>query len=157
MGLTAWKGDRVIKRDVATAKNYLDAREVDTLNRITVMFLDQADFRARRRQDIHMHDWQAFLDKFLRDTELPVLADAGSVSHDDAVDWACRQYEAFAERRRQEAESRAESHYVDDLRHSAAILERQRQKLPPEDKPKAKKANRKPGPRSSGKGGNSDK
>ena len=40
--------------------------------RITVMFLDQAEFRAQRRQDIYMDDWQAFLDKFLRDTELPV-------------------------------------------------------------------------------------
>lgn len=48
MGLTAWKGGRVLKRDVATAKNYLDVKEIDTLNRITVMFLDQAEFRAQR-------------------------------------------------------------------------------------------------------------
>jgi hypothetical protein len=72
MGLTTWKGGRVIKRDVSTAKNYLDATEIDTLNRITVMFLDQAEFRAQRRQDIHMGDWEAFLDKFLRDTVLQV-------------------------------------------------------------------------------------
>jgi len=50
MGLTAWKRDRVIKRDVGTAKNYLDAQEIDTLNRITVMFPDQAEFRAQRRR-----------------------------------------------------------------------------------------------------------
>jgi hypothetical protein len=49
MGLTSWKGGHVLKRDVGTAKNYLDAEEIDTLNRITVMFLDQAEFRARRR------------------------------------------------------------------------------------------------------------
>ncbi len=128
MGLTAWKGDRVIKRDIATAKNYLDAQEVDTLNRITVMFLDQAEFRAQRRQDIHMHDWQAFLDKFLRDTELPVLSGPGRVSHDEAQDWAQEQYDAFAERRRLEAEKQAESHYVEDLRTSAETLEQQRNK-----------------------------
>jgi len=57
-------------------------------NRITAMFLDQAEFRAQRRQDIHMRDWEAFLDKFLRDTELPVLIGPGAVSHDDALDWA---------------------------------------------------------------------
>ena len=74
MGLTSWKGGRVLKRDVGTAKNYLDEKEIDTLNRITVMFLDQAEFRAQRRQDIRMRDWEAFLDKFLQDTELPVLA-----------------------------------------------------------------------------------
>ena len=49
-----------------------------------VMFLDQAEFRAQRRQDIRMRDWETFLDKFLRDTELPVLADAGTVSHEEA-------------------------------------------------------------------------
>jgi len=50
MGLTARRRDRVIKRDVGTAKNYLDAQEIDTLNRITVMFPDQAEFRAQRRR-----------------------------------------------------------------------------------------------------------
>ena len=86
MGLTSWKGGRVLKRDVATAKNYLDAREIDTLNRITVMFLDQAEFRAQRRQDIRIRDWAIFLDKFLGDTELPVLAGPGSVGHDEALE-----------------------------------------------------------------------
>jgi hypothetical protein len=153
MGLTSWKGGRVIKRDVGTAKNYLDAREIDTLNRITVMFLDQAEFRAQRRQDIRMHDWQAFLDKFLRDTELPVLADAGSVSHEDALDWAHEQYDAFAERRRLEAEAQAESRYVEDLRTSAQAIEHQRKKKAPKRKQtKAKKKGRK---RTSGKGGQS--
>lgn len=149
MGLTTWKGDRVIKRDVSTAKNYLGANEIDTLNRITVMFLDQAEFRAQRRQDIHMLDWQAFLDKFLRDTELPVLADAGSISHEEALDWAHAQYDAYAERRRLEAETHAESHYVEDLRASAQALEHERNKKAPR-KPQQKKKGRKRGP---GKGG----
>ncbi|MBU4175154.1 MAG: virulence RhuM family protein [Actinobacteria bacterium] len=61
MGLTSWKGGRVLKRDVGTAKNYLNAKEIDTLNRITVMFLDQAEFRAQRRQNIRMRDWEGFL------------------------------------------------------------------------------------------------
>lgn len=144
MGLTAWKGNRVIKRDVGTAKNYLDAQEIDTLNRITVMFLDQAEFRAQRRQDIHMHDWQAFLDKFLRDTELPVLTDAGSVSHEDALDWAHEQYDAFADRRRLDAEKQAESRYVEDLRASANALEHKRKKKTPKEKQsKGKKKGRK--------------
>ena len=56
MGLTSWSGGRVIKRYVGTAKNYLDAQEIDTLNRIVVMFLDQAEFRAQRRKDIKTTD-----------------------------------------------------------------------------------------------------
>lgn len=128
MGLTSWKGGRVIKRDVGTAKNYLDGQEIDTLNRITVMFLDQAEFRAQRRQDIRMRDWETFLDKFLRDTELPVLSGSGSVSHEDALSWVYGQYDAFAERRRLEAEAQAEVRYVEDLRSSAESLEKQRKK-----------------------------
>ena len=120
------------KRDVATAKNYLDTQEIDTLNRITVMFLDQAEFRAMRRQDIQMSDWEAFLDKFLGDTELPVLQGTGRVRHSQAQTWAEQQYDAFAERRRLEAEQQAEKGYLEDLRSSAKVLETQR-------KPKAKK------------------
>jgi len=131
MGLTSWAGSRVLKRDVSTAKNYLTAKEIDTLNRIVVMFLDQAEFRAQRRQDIRMRDWEAFLDKFLRDTELPVLAGPGSISHEEALSWAEAQYDAFADRRRAEAERAAEARYLDDLRASAKTLEAKR-KMPPE-------------------------
>jgi hypothetical protein len=150
MGLTAWKGGHVLKRDVSTAKNYLDAKEIDTLNRITVMFLDQAEFRAQRRQDIHMRDWEVFLDKFLRDTELPVLIGTGTVSHDEALDWAHRQYDAFAERRRLDAEAQAEARYVEDLKQSAKMLEGKRGK--PKGVPKGK-----PGRKRAGKDGNGTK
>lgn len=128
MGLTSWKGSRVIKRYVGTAKNYLNAKEIDTLNRITVMFLDQAEFRSQRRQDIHISDWESFLDKFLTDTELPVLSGPGSVSHDRALEWAQEQYDAFANRRRLEAEAAAESRYLDDLQSSAQKLDTERKK-----------------------------
>ena len=139
MGLTTWTGSRVLKRDVATAKNYLAEKEVDTLNRIVVMFLDQADFRAQRRQDIKMGDWTAFLDKFLRDTELPVLTGAGTVTHDEPLSWANTQYDAFTDRRRLEAEAAAEAQYLDDLRTSAKTLEAGRKKIPDLKKKRPKK------------------
>lgn len=134
MGLTSWSGGRVLKRDVPTAKNYLDEREIDTLNRIVVMFLDQAEFRSQRRQDIKMGDWTAFLDKFLHDTELPVLQGAGSVSQDVARTWAETQYDVFADRRRIEAEQAAEQQYVADLQAAAKLLEGSRKKSPPKRK-----------------------
>lgn len=100
-----------------------------------------------------MQDWEAFLDKFLRNTELPVLANAGSVSRDVALEWAEGQYDAFAGRRRLEAETEAETRYVEDLRTSARVLEQERKKKPPKQKQaKAKKKGRKGGP---GKGGGS--
>jgi hypothetical protein len=118
-------------------------RVVEHYNRITVMFLDQAEFRAQRRQDIKMRDWEAFLDKFLRDTELPVLANAGSVSHEEATEWACNQYDAFAERRRLEAETGAEARYLNDLRTSAQALEAERKEPPTAKKKQGKRHERK--------------
>ena len=123
MGATNWKGRQVLKRDIGTAKNYLGHREIDTLNRITVMFLDQAEFRANRRQDIRMGDWEVFLDEFLTGTELPVLEGAGRISHQNALDHADRQYAAFAERRRKATEAEAETRYVDDLKTSVKLLD----------------------------------
>ena len=128
MGLTTWKGSRVLKADIGTAKNYLQKDEIDTLNRITVMFLDQAQFRAERRQSIRMADWEGFLDKFLADVELPILDHAGSVSREDAIDFASTQYDQFAEKRRLEAQERADRNYIEDLKNSAETLKRNRKK-----------------------------
>lgn len=88
MGMTSWSGGRILKKDVIIAKNYLTEPEIDTLNQIVVMFLDQATFRAQRRQDILMRDWDMFLDKFLHDMELPVLQGTGRITHDQATRFA---------------------------------------------------------------------
>ncbi len=126
MGLSNWKGSRVLKTDIGTAKNYLDKEEIDTLNRITVMFLDQAEFRAQRRQTIQMADWENFLDKFLNDVELPVLENAGSLKHQQALEFANDQYDQFAEKRRMEAQQKADQNYIKDLTQSAETLKNDR-------------------------------
>lgn len=59
----------------------------------------------------------------LRDTELSVLDNAGSVSRDQALEWANEQYDAFAERRRLKAETEADGRYIEDLRNTAKALE----------------------------------
>jgi len=75
-----------------------------------------------------MKDWGTILDKFLRDNELPVLADAGGLSREDAVAWAEGQYEEFSDRRRLAAEAEAEARYLEDLRASARVLSAQKKK-----------------------------
>lgn len=95
MGLTAWKGSRVRKGDVATAKNYLAEKEISDLNLIVTMFLDTADLRARRRQTMRLADWEVVLDGFLRSNDLPLLENAGSVSAAQAEKIAFERYEAF--------------------------------------------------------------
>ncbi len=52
MNLTSWKGSIVRKQDIFTAKNYLIHDEIDTLNRLVVIFLESAELRAKNRMDI---------------------------------------------------------------------------------------------------------
>ena len=66
MGLTTWKGERVRKRDVTVAKNYLNEDEISELNRIVTMWLDFAEDQARRRKQVFLKDWETKLDEFLR-------------------------------------------------------------------------------------------
>ena len=71
------------------------------------------------------------------------MADAGSISHDEAMTWANEQYDVFAERRRLEAEAMAETRYMDDLRKSAKSLEEGRKRLPAEGNKKAERGKKK--------------
>ena len=48
-GLLTWNGDWVRKQDVFVAKNYLNEDEIDTLNRLVVIFLETAELRAKRK------------------------------------------------------------------------------------------------------------
>jgi hypothetical protein len=52
MALTTWSGSRVRKHDVIVAKNYLTEDEVDTLNRLVVIFLEQAELRTKERKEL---------------------------------------------------------------------------------------------------------
>lgn len=128
MGLTTWKGDVVRKGDVTVAKNYLQAGEIDELNRIVVMFLDYAEDQARRRKQVFLQDWQTKLDEFLRFNDRNVLPDAGQVSRDAAEQKAIQEYEQFNARRRAESEAQAEREAIQELEDIA-------RKLPKEKKP----------------------
>jgi hypothetical protein len=113
MGLTAWKGSRVRKSDITTAKNYLDEKEISELNLIVTIFLDTADLRARRRQTMKLTEWEMVLDGFLRSNELPLLLNAGSVSAAQAEKIAFQRYETFAAQRKEQLASGEQSDIVE--------------------------------------------
>ena len=100
MALTSWKGSIVRKGDIYTAKNYLLQDEIDTLNRLTTMFLDSAELRVKERKDLTLHYWRETVDSLLNFQGMVVLQGAGSISnkqmeaHVDAV------YESFNARRK---------------------------------------------------------
>lgn len=104
MGLTSWKGAKVRPGDVTIAKNYLNAKEIEQLNRIVTMYLDYAEDQARRHRQIFMRDWRQKLDAFLKFNERDILRDAGKVTKEVADKLALEQYERFnAHRLKQEA------------------------------------------------------
>jgi hypothetical protein len=95
MGLTSWTGSRPRKADVAIAKNYLTADELDELNRIVTLYLEFAELQARSRRLMYMRDWIAKLDEFLRLSERDILTHAGKISHEVAVFRAEKEYGQF--------------------------------------------------------------
>ncbi len=104
MALTAWRAGRVRKTDVIVAKNYLNAEEIDHLNRIVTLFLEFAELRTRQRKELRMADWRQYVDTFIEFNESPLLQGAGSMSHDSMVKIAHERYEQFdAHRRKAEA------------------------------------------------------
>jgi hypothetical protein len=103
MGLTSWKNapdGPVRKTDVAVAKNYLTQPEIETLNLIVSAYLDFAELQARGHRVMHMADWIAKLDDFLRLSDREIPTHAGRISHELAEEYAQAQYALHEEDRR---------------------------------------------------------
>jgi hypothetical protein len=110
MGLTTWKhapGGKILKSDVAVAKNYLSEAHVKELNRIVSAYLDLAENRAERGILMKMADWVQFLNSFLELSNYPILQDKGRISALEAKLKAEGEYEVY--RQRQDVE------YVSDF------------------------------------------
>ena len=108
MGLTNWKNSFkgvIRKTDISIAKNYLDGKELDELNRIVTMYLDFAEFQAQKGQIMYMKDWKQKLDAFLQFNEQDILQDSGKVSHEVALALAEKEYEKFKIMRDKQFES----------------------------------------------------
>ena len=98
MGLSTWKNapnGKILKSDVAIAKNYLNENEIGDLNLLVSAFLDLAEFQARRNQLMNMKDWLERTNKFLESNSLDVLPNAGIISHEQAVEKADQEYDHF--------------------------------------------------------------
>jgi hypothetical protein len=115
MGLNTWAGDRPRKADAVVSKNYLDASELDQLNRLVTMFLDFAEDRAARRIETRMADWVAQTDRFLTFNERDVLAGAGRISREQMDTIIGERYAAFDARRRTDDALSADREADDDL------------------------------------------
>lgn len=98
MGLTTWKNapnGKILKSDVAIAKNYMTEKEIKSLERIVTMFLDYAENQAEQAIPMHMQDWVQKLDAFLEFNEYDILHNPGKVSHEVATRLAQEEYDQF--------------------------------------------------------------
>jgi hypothetical protein len=103
MGLTTWRNaptGPVRRQDVTIAKNYLSQPEIEALNLIVSAYLDFAELQARSHRPMHMADWVAKLDDFIRLSGHDILTHAGHVSHEQAEEHAYAQYEEYDKQRR---------------------------------------------------------
>ena len=100
MALTNFRGTRVRKQDVVIAKNYLTEDEIDTLNRLVVIFLEQAELRVKQQHDLTLNFWRNHVDGMLAFNGQAVLQNSGSISHDDMVSIALARYDTFDHHRR---------------------------------------------------------
>jgi hypothetical protein len=114
-GLLSWKGAKVRKQDILVAKNYLTADEIDTLNRLVVIFLETAELRTKNRAPIQMSFWRQNVDQILTTNGFPVLVNAGSVSHEHMERTTTERYAEFDRRRKQLEARQADAQDAADL------------------------------------------
>jgi len=96
MGLqTTRPGGVVRKEDVAVAKNYLSADELQVLNRIVNLYIEYAELQALDRKPMRMQDWIAKLDDFLKISGRELLDHAGQISSANAKAKAELEYASY--------------------------------------------------------------
>lgn len=98
MGLTTWENapdGKIVKTDVSIAKNYLKEMELEDMGRVVTAVLEFAESRAKRHIPMTMEDWAKRIDAYLSSDERPLLDNAGSVSHEEAVIHAETEFEKY--------------------------------------------------------------
>lgn len=121
MGLTTFAGAIPTLSDVTIAKNYLTQDELFRLNRMVSAFFDLAEIKASEQTQMTMHDWITELDKFADNYGKWVLSDAGTVSHQQAIDKATSEYRSYQAK----TLSPVEESYLENIKAVQKQVERQ--------------------------------
>ena len=114
MGLTTWSGNRIKRSDVEVAKNYLDEKELDALNKIVAAYLDIAEVHALNQEPMYMKDWLETIDDYLRMTRRDILTTKGKVTHQQALEKAHSEYERY-KRNQEYILSPVECHFLESI------------------------------------------
>ena len=123
MGLTVFKGNHPKKDEVTVAKNYLDEKELNILNRITSAYLEFAELQAIRQIPMTMKDWIAKLDDFIKMTGSELLDNPGKISKLEAENKALAEYAKYKETIKDEL-SEVEKHFLESVKRTQKQLEK---------------------------------
>ncbi|MDA3898341.1 MAG: virulence RhuM family protein [Desulfobacteraceae bacterium] len=124
MALTAWKGCVVRKQDIFIAKNYLSEDEIDTLNRLVVIFLETAELRAKNRIDITMKFWHDNVDRMLAFNERPLLKGKGKISNAAMEEKVREIYQLFDKKRKIHEAEQADQEDLAELKQLEEKIEK---------------------------------
>ncbi len=116
MNLSSWKGSIVRKQDIFIAKNYLAHDEIDTLNRLVVIFLESAELRAKNRLDITIDFWRENVDRILDFQDKKILTNAGSISKAQMEKQVAEIYTNFDKRRKEFEALQADNEDLEELK-----------------------------------------
>ena len=123
-GLLHWQGAKVRKTDIVIAKNYLTEDEIDTLNRLVVIFLETAELRAKNKQETRMAFWKQNVDQIITANGFPLLQHAGSVSHGQMEAHTTELFQEFEARRNQREAAEADQNDEADLKALESRIQR---------------------------------
>jgi len=115
MALTSWKGNVVRKQDIFTAKNYLSEDEIDTLNRLVVIFLETAELRAKNRNSLTIGFWKENVDRILEFNDRQILRNGGSISNAQMEEKTQEVYDRFDKKRKEYDAKQADLEDLEDL------------------------------------------
>jgi len=124
MNLTSWKGSIVRKQDIYIAKNYLTEDEIDTLNRLVVIFLESAELRAKNRLDITMNFWRENVEKILEFQDKKILKNAGSISKELMEKMVSDVYQLFDKNRKKYEAIVEENNEIEELNQLAQNIKK---------------------------------
>ena len=125
LGLTHTKGSKPTKQETETAKNYLNETELNVLNRMVTAYLELAELQALNRKPMYMKDWIDRLDEFVRMTGNDILANAGSVSHVQALKKANAEYKKYKDNTKNEL-SEGEKQFIKQIETTAKKLNKKK-------------------------------
>ncbi len=127
MGLTSFKGTKPTKNEISVAKNYLDEKELQVLNRLVSAYLDIAEVNAMQQKIMTMSDWIEILDGFIKMSRQDILTDAGKISADLARQKANAEYQNYKEKSDTDL-SEVEKQFLESIENTSKQIEKKKKK-----------------------------